>query len=168
MELHQHALADGAHSLTAMATDVAGNVSAASAALSVTVDTATAQPTIDLDALSDTGSSDSDNLTKDNTPSLSGTAEAGSTVEIFDGTTSLGTVTANGSGAWSFTSTTLADGVHSLTAVATDVAGNVSAASAALSVTVDTATAQPTIDLDALSDTGSSDSDNRPRTTRRA
>ncbi len=37
-----------------------------------------------------------------------------------------GTATANGSGAWSFTTATLADGSHSFTAKATDTAGNVS------------------------------------------
>ena len=57
-----------------------------------------------------------------------------------------GRVTANGSGAWSFTTATLADGAHSFTATATDAAGNVSAASAALSVTIDTgAPAAPAI-----------------------
>ena len=60
-------------------------------------------------------------------------------MKIYDGATLLGTVTANGSGAWSYTTAALADGAHSLTATATDAAGNTSAASAALSVTVDTA-----------------------------
>ena len=46
--------------------------------------------------------------------------------------------TANGSGAWSYTTAALANGAHSLTATATDAAGNTSAASAALSVTIDT------------------------------
>ena len=41
-------------------------------------------------------------------------------------------------GDWTITTTsTLSNGIHSITAKATDVAGNVSAASAALSVTVD-------------------------------
>ena len=62
---------------------------------------------------------------------LTGTAEAGSTVQVYDGATLLGTATANGSGAWSFTTATLADGAHSFTATATDAAGNVSAASSA-------------------------------------
>ena len=43
-----------------------------------------------------------------------------------------------GSGAWSFTTAALANGAHSLTAKASDVAGNTSAASTALSVTIDT------------------------------
>src|SRR5258708_35775918 len=42
---------------------------------------------------------------------------------------------ANGAGVWSITSSSLAQGTHGITATATDVAGNVSAASGALSVT---------------------------------
>ena len=80
-----------------------------------------------------------DGITNDNTLTLTGTAQANSTVRVYDGATLLGTATANGSGAWSFTTAALADGAHSLTATATDAAGNVSAASAALSVTIDTA-----------------------------
>ena len=53
--------------------------------------------------------------------------------------TLLGSATANGTGAWSYTTAALANGAHSLTATATDAAGNTSAASAALSVTIDTA-----------------------------
>ena len=80
-----------------------------------------------------------DGITNDNTLTLTGTAEANSTVKVYDGATLLGTVTANGSGAWSYTTAALANGSHSLTATATDAAGNTSAASATLSVTVDTA-----------------------------
>jgi hypothetical protein len=70
---------------------------------------------------------------------LTGAAAAGSTVSLYDGATLLGSATANGTGAWSFNTGTLADAIHSLTARASDAAGNVSAASAALQVTVDTA-----------------------------
>ena len=44
-------------------------------------------------------------------------------------------------GAWSYTTAALANGAHSLTATATDAAGNTSAASSALSVTIDTSSA---------------------------
>ncbi|WP_261796254.1 Ig-like domain-containing protein, partial [Burkholderia multivorans] len=47
--------------------------------------------------------------------------EAGSTINIYDGTTLLGTTTADASGSWSFTPTTgLGEGTHSLTVTATD------------------------------------------------
>ena len=57
-----------------------------------------------------------DGITSDNTLTLTGTAEANSTVQVYDGATLLGTATANGSGAWSFTTGALADGAHSFTA----------------------------------------------------
>ncbi|MDB0530037.1 Ig-like domain-containing protein, partial [Ralstonia solanacearum] len=74
-------------------------------------------------------------------PTLTGTAEANSTINVFDGTTLLGTTTADASGNWTFTpSTALTDGSHSLTATATDAAGNVGTASSAFTLTVDTDT----------------------------
>ena len=79
-----------------------------------------------------------DGITNDNTLTLTGTAEANATVKVFDGATLLGSAVANGSGAWSYTTAALANGAHSLTATATDAAGNTGVASAALSVTIDT------------------------------
>ena len=78
-----------------------------------------------------------DHITNDNTLTLTGTAEANSTVKVYDGTTLLGSITASGSGAWSYTTAALADGAHSLSATDTDAAGNTSAAST-LSLTIDT------------------------------
>ena len=77
-----------------------------------------------------------DGLTDATTLTLTGTATANSTVEVFDGSTQLGTAAVNSSGAWSYVASTLANGSHSFTATDT-VAGNVSALSAVLSVTVD-------------------------------
>ena len=62
-----------------------------------------------------------DGITNDNTLTLTGTAVANSTVKVYDGATLLGTATANGSGAWSYTTGTLANGSHSFTATDTDV-----------------------------------------------
>ena len=131
-------LADGAHSFTATAVDAAGNVGAASAALSVTIDTAAPAAPAIASFSTDSGVA-GDGITSDNTLTLTGTAQANSTVRVYDGATLLGTATADGSGAWTYTTATLADGAHSFTATAADAAGNVGAASAALSVTVDTA-----------------------------
>ena len=158
------AVAEGVHTFTATVVDAAGNISDASTGLVVTIDTsAPAAPSApDLAAGSDLGSSSTDNITSDTTPTWSGTAEANATVELFSGVTSLGTTTADGSGNWSFTSAALADAVHSITATSTDTAGNVSAASAALSVTIETSapSAPSTPDLAAGSDLGSSSTDN--------
>jgi hypothetical protein len=58
-------------------------------------------------------------LTNDNTPTVNGTAPAGSVVTIRDGSTVLGSATANAQGVWSFTPTALAEGAHSLSASTT-------------------------------------------------
>ena len=48
-----------------------------------------------------------DGITNDNTLTLTGTAEANATVKVYDGATLLGSATANGSGAWSYTTAAL-------------------------------------------------------------
>ena len=96
----------------------------------------------DLLAASDSGVSSTDNITDVTTPTFTGTAEAGSTVTLFDGSIVVGTGVAT-AGAWSITASSLASGTHSITANATDVAGNVSAASAALPVTIGTPVSDP-------------------------
>ena len=122
------ALANGAHSLTATATDAAGNTGAASAALAVTIDTtAPVAPTIA--SFSTDSGAVGDGITNDSTLTLTGTAEANATVKVFDGATLLGSVVANGSGAWTYATAALANGAHILTATATDAAGNTGVAS---------------------------------------
>lgn len=134
-------LADGQHALRVMATDAAGNSSAASASLPVTIDTtAPASPAAPvLTAGSDTGSSSTDGITKNATPTLTGTAEAGSSVTLLDGTTVVGVAMAGQDGAYAITTSTLGDGSHRLTVKATDVAGNSSKTSAPAIVVIDTA-----------------------------
>ena len=154
-------LADGTYDFTAVAVDLAGNVSLTSSAFVATIDTtppAVSAP--DLNTGSDTGVSNSDDVTADNTPTVSGTAEASAEIEVFDGSNSLGTTIADGSGNWTFTSGLLPDGLHNLSATASDIAGNMSTG-AALAILIDTSppAAPSTPDLDALSDTGDSDSD---------
>lgn len=52
--------------------------------------------------------------TTDTTPDIAGTAKPNSTVTVFEGTTQLCTTTANASGAWSCTSSTLVLGGHTV------------------------------------------------------
>ncbi|RYE26279.1 MAG: hypothetical protein EOP45_04045, partial [Sphingobacteriaceae bacterium] len=126
------ALADGSHSLTITATDAAGNVSAASVATTITVDTVAPLVAVTITPVNNA-------ISSTNKPALLGTAEAGSTVTIYDGATIIGTTTADASGSWSYMPTTsLADGSHSLTITATDATGNVSVVSAVTTITVDT------------------------------
>jgi hypothetical protein len=155
------ALSLGLHAITVTQTDKAGNVSVASAPLMVTIATVPPNPsTPDLVDASDTGSSNSDNRTNDTTPTLSGTAEAGSTVVLFDGATNVGTTVADQAGNWTITSTTLSQATHLLTVKASNAIGT-SPPSLALSVIIDTTgTAPGTPDLAATSDNGISTTDN--------
>ena len=117
-----------------------------------------AAPTsLDLFSADDTGLSNSDNVTSQTSAlTITGQTEANARVELFDGETSLGMTTANGSGAFIIDVTLAAGTTHSITAKAIDAFGNVSAESAALVVTVDaTAPAAPTgLVLAAEDDTG--------------
>ena len=116
------ALADGGHNFTATATDTAGVTGAASSALAVAVDTTA--PIVPIITSNTTDST--------KTIALAGTAEANSTVKIYEGALLLGSIVASGTGAWAYTTAPLADGVHTLTATATDAAGNTSLASQAV------------------------------------
>jgi hypothetical protein len=132
-------LSAGVRSITVKATDIAGNISAASPVLAVTIDKTIARPARpDLVATSDSGVSSTDNLTNVATPEFTGTAEAGSLVTLLDGTTAIGSALATAAGSWAITAAPLADGVHAIAATATDIAGNVSLTSTALAVTIDT------------------------------
>ena len=135
--LETDALPEGARSLTAKATDAAGNTSAASTALAVTIDTSEPAPSVpDLVVLSDTGVSNMDNITKDTTPTFTGTAAAGTTLRLFADGDEVGSGVADGGGAWSITSSALLAGTYDITVTATDDLGNTSTASAALAVTI--------------------------------
>jgi autotransporter-associated beta strand protein len=137
--------------------DVAGNTNIdgadANNTFTLTVDTAVPNAplisTITDDVAPITGTVASGGSTNDTVLVIAGTAEANSTVTVYNGSTSLGTTSANGSGAWTFTTATLFNGsTYSFNATATDGAGNGSAASANYTVTVDTATvdtAAPTL-----------------------
>ncbi|HET7880241.1 MAG TPA: Ig-like domain-containing protein, partial [Acetobacteraceae bacterium] len=156
------ALAAGVHAISATATDVAGNTSQASAALSVTIVTAPAVPsTPDLIAASDSGRSNTDNITNINTPTFKGTATPGTTVTLLDGTTTIGTGAVSATGAWQITASTLLDGVHNISAIDTNTGGFASVASAALAVTIDTVVVPPSApDMTAATDKGVSNTDN--------
>ncbi len=132
-------LSDGPHAFTAVAIDAAGNTGAASSVLNIVVDSAApAVPTIDSFS-TDTGTV-GDGVTSDNTLTLIGSAEANSSVKVYDGATLLGTTGADGAGAWFYDTSTLPNGAHSFTAIASDAAGNESLASAPLNLTIDAPT----------------------------
>ncbi len=122
-------LSEGSHTANAIAT-VSGVDSAASNTNTFTVDTiAPAAPAI--------GSPANGASTSDNTPTISGTAEPGAVVTVYVDSNPVGSATANGSGIWTVTSTTLADGSRSVRATAVDAAGNSSPSSSTVTITVD-------------------------------
>ncbi len=130
------ALTTGSHVLTATATDAAGNTSVKSAGVDPVIGTPTTPPPTQ-PAPNAPLITSGDHTTNDNTVTLTGTAVAGSTVTVFDGTTKLGTATVGSNGAWNYTTAALTDGKHSLTATDT-VSGKTSVASSAATLTIDT------------------------------
>ena len=151
---------DGSKSLTAQITDSANNTSDSSVALAITLDTAVSAPVV-VSINGDSGRSGSDNITNTTDQTLSGTAEANSTVTVYQDGVALGTATANGSGAWTYhdTNTLLDAHNYSFTATATDVAGNNSGASSALVAHIDTAAPNAPVITGLSNDSGSSGSD---------
>ncbi|MBI3194290.1 MAG: DUF11 domain-containing protein, partial [Ignavibacteriae bacterium] len=84
--------------------------------------------------------------TNDNTPTITGTAEAFSKIRVYVDGILKDSVTANSSGNWSYTSASLTQGSHTVRATATDGSGNNSPSSPTNTFTVDTgAPAKPII-----------------------
>ncbi|WP_199063880.1 Ig-like domain-containing protein, partial [Serratia sp. ASV30] len=95
-----------------------------------------------------TGALQKGDVTNDNTPTLSGSAEAGSMVTVYDNGQAIGSTTADANGKWTLTpATALTDGNHSLHITATDVAGNISAPSGSFAISVDTSVPDAATDI---------------------
>ncbi|CAH7020047.1 conserved hypothetical protein [Vibrio chagasii] len=114
--------------------------------------------TVDLAATSDTGTSDTDNLTKDSTPTVTGHTDIPySQVTIYDGSTPIGHAVSDGSGQYSVAVSSLSNGDHNLSAKALAPSSVLPATSSILSLHVDTVVAPLQISL--THDTGSNSSD---------
>jgi hypothetical protein len=74
---------------------------------------------------------------------ITGTAQAGAVVTVYDNSLALGSAAADANGAWSFVLGVLPDGSHHMTAVAANDSGQTSATSAALNFVVDTVAPVP-------------------------
>jgi hypothetical protein len=123
---------DGTYNLTASFVDDLGNESGHTAPpYSIIIDTAAPdKPTIS-DAYDNVGADQgwktSGTTIDDSTPQLRGTAPGGAHhVEIWEGTTLLGTAAVAGDGSWLYTTPTRAVGSHTFTVKAVDAANNVS------------------------------------------
>ncbi|HEY1086423.1 MAG TPA: Ig-like domain-containing protein, partial [Archangium sp.] len=124
------ALADGTHTVTAKATDVATNESLPSQPVTFQVDRTPPTPPVI------TAPAEGSSLT-DTTPTFTGTAEPGSTVTVRVNGMTVCTATASAQGAWSCDAmAALPRGTHVATATATDPAGNTSMPSDSRSFTV--------------------------------
>ena len=127
------ALSQGVHLLSVTATDLVGNVSSRSAATTITVPDITppATPAAPM----------ADSMTSAN-PTLGGTCEANATISVLIDGSVVKTLSANGSGVWSWTvAPTLEQGVHQVTVTARDAAGNLSSESDAVTIDVADTTA---------------------------
>lgn len=138
---------------------------ATTSTLSITVAAISAPNTPDLDTSSDTGSSTSDNETKDATPTVGASGATDGDTVTMTATKGAATVTCTYVASSSVTTCdlpALADGTWSVTSSRVDSQNNASGASAPLSIVIDTtAPSRPSLpDLDAASDTGSSSTDN--------
>jgi CshA-type fibril repeat protein len=135
-------LSDGSWSVTSQRTDSQNNVSSVSGASTLIIDTASpSQPmTPDLDALSDDGTSSTDNRTSDTSPAVGTNASVAGEIVTMSATDGSTTVTCSYDPATDTTCdlATLTNGTWSVSALVTDPAGNTSAASAALSIIIDT------------------------------
>jgi YD repeat-containing protein len=135
--IYRGTLPDGNHTLNLIAKDSFGNTSALFT-YSFTLDTTIAIPgSLALAVVSDSGIV-GDNITKVSTPTITGTGTVGDTIQLKEGNAVLGTAIVRSDGKWTIVSSELSNGSHSLTAIASDIAGNVSANSTALNITVDT------------------------------
>ena len=110
---------------------------AAPTTTTTTAPTANAPTALAMTAATDTGDSQSDGITKATTISVSGSAQAGATVQLYlDGSVSGSTCTADGGGAFECTLGTVGEGSHTVTAKAT-IHSLASGASSGLDIVVD-------------------------------
>lgn len=136
----------GANTITVLATAQNGSTKTYTVTVTRAAAPIPAAPsTPDLVSASDSGQSNTDNITNDNTPTFNGTATPNTTVKLYASGTLVGTSTADGAGNWSVTTSSQPDGTYTFTAIAVDGAGNQSPASASLSVTIDTTAPNTTI-----------------------
>jgi hypothetical protein len=120
-------------------TDIAGNTASATET-NYEIDTTapTVPPTPDLQDESDTGASNTDNLTNDNTPSFDVQCSEAGIINLFADEINIGNHICTGTESAVIMSSTLDDETYDVTTTATDDLGNESSPSLPLSFTIDT------------------------------
>jgi RHS repeat-associated protein len=137
-QLNGGQLPDGNYQVYLQAIDLYGNTTAPQTLAFQLLTQVTPPTNFQLLATSDTGASNSDKITKNNQPILQGNGKVGDTIQLLDGNILVGQTTVANDGTWQITSGILTDGIHNLTATATDIAGNISTNSSGLSINIDT------------------------------
>ncbi|WP_226461844.1 Ig-like domain-containing protein [Quatrionicoccus australiensis] len=140
-------LDDGVLTTTLEAKDALNNV-APTVTDTINKDTVTS---VTLDPIPDTA---------DNTPTLTGTGEPGSTITLTDGPTTLGTTTVGTDGKWSFTpGTPLGEGSHTIVVTTVDPYGNTNTTAGTPATGTDTfiVDTKATATVDIKDDTGHDD-----------
>ncbi|KEA45329.1 hypothetical protein CR66_08605, partial [Campylobacter mucosalis] len=115
----------------------------ANASVNVDADTAPEKPVIteitdDVVGGVANGKIGKNGVTNDATPTIKGTATAGTEIKVYDGNTLIGTTKADNSGNWTLSTSALKDGSHNITAVAESLTGIKSPKSDAYDINVDT------------------------------
>ena len=138
------------YAITARVADAAGNLGAASASFSFSLDTSAPAVTAAITAVNDNlgliqGNLAADAVSDDTTPTISGTISAalatGETLRIYNGESFLGLATVdNANLSWSYTPPlpSTAGTSYAITARVADAAGNLGTASASFSFSLDT------------------------------
>lgn len=149
-----NALTEGTYSncliwVTDAANNQSSNLNIPEFVIDLTAPTTSGAP--DMTDATDSGSSNSDNITSDTTPTFTGVCTNGNTVQLFVNSDPSGNSAVCSGGTFALTAAdTFFDGARSVVFKETDTAGNVSSASTELVVTVDTTA--PTVSLTAPTD----------------
>ncbi|WP_037383190.1 Ig-like domain repeat protein, partial [Serratia sp. DD3] len=151
-------LYDGKNTLTVEETDKVGNSAKPSTSYDVIMSLTPGAPVID-SIIDDTGTTrmelTNNSLTKDNTPTLSGTSSVaeGDTITIYNGNAKVGTTTAGPGGSWSFTpNPALVDGTYNFKVTGTNNVGQESAPSGTETITIDATISDAAISITSISD----------------
>jgi Ca2+-binding RTX toxin-like protein len=175
LDLTGTTLADNTYAVVATVTDTAGNTASSTSqnvVIDTQIDTDNDGQIVTFDSITnDTGSSNSDFITNDNTLLFKGTVDLGDgnslsvTVGATTYTTADSRLTVDGSGNWTLdlTGTTLADATYAVVATVTDTAGNTASSTSqnvVIDTKIDTDNDGQTVTFDSITnDTGSSNSD---------